>query len=332
MHKPLFACALGFVLSALPLVVQPAAAGQKSQVVEKKPEAVLAMVAGPVFVRRAGERIGAGFGTPLRVGDVVETGPGGQAGVLFQSGQVIEVGSASRISIGSLPKDAPGTAGHEDTTAPAPEVLAGQLTRFTHTSSGGEGLAAGPTLRSAGQEARLEAIAPRRTLVQPGAVTFSWTPVADAVEYRVALAGPGAANGSHRATTASWILPAEQALQPGESWTWSVEALTADGTQRSETYAFEVASAATMKELTALNAELQPFFAGEDETRHDLARYLVGMFCRSAGLYNDAAVQLEELASRHPERAELHQELGSIYQTIGRFDKAAEAYRLALKE
>lgn len=331
MFKKLLVCAFAAVLPALPGL--PAEAGKSAQVTVKKPDAVLAMIAGPVTVRRGSERLAAAFGAQLQAGDVVETGPGGQAGVLFQSGQVIEIGSDSRISIGSLPKPA-AAAGGEDTVAQVPDVLAGQLTRFTHTSAGGEGLSALPALRSAGAEPRLEAVAPRQTLVQPGVATFHWTPVPDAIEYRITLTGPGAASGSHRATGDSWTIPNDAAkqLRAGESWTWSIEALTPDGPQKSETYAFEVATEATTKELQALNERLQSLLDSGNEMRLDLARYLIGSYCRSAGLYSDAVAQFEALVSRHPDRAELHRELGSVYQAIGRFDKAAEEYRLALKE
>lgn len=301
---------------------------------DRQPDAVLAMVAGSVTVHRGDERVASAFGTQLQTGDVLETGPGGQAGVLFNSGQIIEVGPGSRITIGSLPakSGALGKSGGEDTVSRVPDALTGQLTRFSQTSSGDPGLSALPVLRGAGAEQKIDGVGPRRTLVQPGVVTFEWTAVPGALEYRVTLDGPGAGNGSHRATDAKWALPAEQAVKPGERWTWSVEAMTPDGALRSETFSFEVASDSLLTGLKSLHDRLQPLLDSGNATRLDLAQYLLGSYYRSLGFYSDAATQLGALVTRHPERGELHRELGFVYQAIGRYDKAAEEYRLALKE
>jgi hypothetical protein len=321
-------------LSATSLVSVPPVQADKPAATakSKQPEAVLAMAAGPVSVRRGGEQLSAVFGAPLLAGDVVSTGPGAQAGILFNSGQIIEIGASSKITIGSLPGGGKG----EDTAPVAtkgPDVLAGQLARYTQTPSGEAGLSALPALRSASSgEPRLEAITPRRTLVQPGAAKFEWTPIDGAIEYKVALAGPGSAAGDHRAQQSSWSLPATAALKSGERWTWSIEAMTPEGPVKSENYTFEVAADSVVRGLQGLNERLQPYLASDSEPRADLGRYLMASYCRSVGLFGDAATQLEALVSRHPERAELHRELGAVYQAIGRYDRAAEEYRLALKE
>lgn len=324
---------LVFAFSLLCTMAPPVQAGDapKAAATGKQPDAVLAMAAGPVVVRRGGERLTAAFGTQLRAGDLVETGPGAQAGVLFASGQIVEIGPASRITIGSLPAKPSGGRG-EDASPSVPGALAGQLTRFSQAATGEAGLSALPALRSAaGGEPHLEAVTPRRTLVRPGAVRFEWTPVDGALEYKVELAGPGRAQGSHRATGTTWTPAADAGFAPGESWTWSVEAMTAEGPVRSETYVFEVAPEPVVRELEALRGELQPFLTSSSEPRLDLARYLVASFCRTAGLFGDAATELEALVARYPDRAELHRDLGFVYQAMGRFDKAAEEYRLALK-
>jgi hypothetical protein len=325
--------ALLVLVSLAPAPSPAAPAKGAASTKDKQPDAVLAMIAGPVTVHRDGERVTAAFGAQLQTGDVVETGPGAQAGVLFNSGQIIEVGPGSRISIGSLPsKSSAGGKGGEDTVGRVPDALTGQLSRFTQASTGDPGLSALPVLRGAGGEQKLDAIGPRRTLVQPGQVTFAWTPVPEALEYRLTLAGPGTANGSHRATETRFALPADQVVRAGERWTWSVEAMTPEGPVRSETYAFEVASDSLLAGLVSLHERMQPLLESGNESRLDLAHYLLGSYCRSLGFYGDAAAQLETLVARHPERSELHRELGFVYQAIGRYDKAAEEYRLALKD
>jgi tetratricopeptide (TPR) repeat protein len=162
-------------------------------------------------------------------------------------------------------------------------------------------------------------------------VTFRWTEVEDALEYRVHLSGPGGAAGSHAASGPSWTL-APESVEPGQRWTWSVEAVTPDGAVRSEDVAFEIASADQLAELDHLKGRLAPLFDSKDRTREDTAAYLLGTYCRSTGFYDEAIAQVETLVARHPERKELHRELGALYQAVGRNDRAAEEYRLALED
>jgi hypothetical protein len=291
------------------------------------------VVSGQVTLTRGAERIPGTFGAALRAGDVVETGASAQAGVIFSSGQIIELGAGSRITIGSVPAKTPkpgkgGTGG--DLLAEVPGDFAGQLNRFAQTP-GDAGLSALPALRGGGDETRLEILFPRRTLVPAGSPVFRWSALPGALEYRVHLAGPGAANGTHRTEETSWTPPAESALRPGERWTWSVEGVTADGPVRSETSAFEVAPDSVTSAARTLAERLDPLLSSADPHRSDAARYLLGSYCRSLGLYGEAIPHLESLVERHPERAELHRELGYLYQAIGRNDRAAEEYRSALK-
>jgi hypothetical protein len=290
------------------------------------PAAILTVVSGDVQVKRGDEILIGEFGTPLRSGDVVKTGQNAEAAVFFETGQIIELGPGSSITVGGVP-NAQGT---EPLMAEVPEALSGDLTRFAQTSLGGEGLSAMPTLRGAGEE--LAALSPRNTRVLPGVTTFTWTEVDDVLEYRLVLAGPGKAAGSHRTEDTSWTLPAESALGPGEQWTWHVEAITAEGTLRSEPVSLEVASADAAKEREALESRLQPLLAAGESGKNETAIYLLGSYLRSAGFYEDAIVRVRELQARHPDRDELHRELGYLYQATGRHAEAAAEYRLALDD
>lgn len=319
------AAAIAFIVLAIPALASTAPP-------KKEPAAVLAVVSGPVVVLRGEERLPGAFGFSLQGGDVVETGSGASAGVIFVTGQIIDLGPGSRITIGSIPAKASGNKQGGDLVAQVPDALAGNLTRFAQTSSGEQGLSALPTLREGRSANRLEALAPRRTLVEAGTPTFEWNSVADALEYRVHLAGPGGANGTHSTEKTRWTPDAGQALKAGEHWTWSVEAVTADGPVTSETYSFEVADEPANQAVKSLSDRLEPLLAGDDETRADAARYLLGSYCRSMGFYSAAIPHMEALVIRYPARSELHRELGYLYQAVGRNDRAAEEYRLALEE
>jgi hypothetical protein len=287
-----------------------------------QPAAVLAVVAGAVTVERGGDQLDGSFGAALQAGDVVMTGDGAQAAILFESGQILELGPGSRISIGALPSKG----GEELAVA---DAFAGSLDRFT--SSGGQ--ASAPLdLRAGPGGERPDPIRPRTTLVTPGVVTFEWEPVEEVLEYRLVVSGPESLAGTYATAEPGWSPSAEVVLAPGERWTWYVEAITPDGSVSSDPVAFEVASEEQVQELEALLGELLPLLESSDPTRTDAANYLLGSYCRNAGFYGDAIEYLQVLVARYPDRKELHRELGAVYQAVGRTDLAAQEYAKALGE
>jgi hypothetical protein len=291
---------------------------------EGAPAAVLAVVAGDVTVERGGEDLDGSFGAALQAGDVVVTGEGAQAAILFESGQILELGPGSRISIGALPaRD-----GEELAMA---DAFAGSLDRFTSPGASSS-LSAPLDLRAGSGGERPDPIRPRTTLVVPGPVEFTWEPVEDALEYRVVVSGPGDLAGTHASAEPSWTPASAAALQPGQRWTWHVEAVTPDGPVPSDPVAFEVASEAQAAELQGLTEELRDLLDSTDPTRSDAATYLLGSYCRNAGFYGDAIEYLQVLVVRYPDRKELHRELGAVYQAVGRSDLAAQEYAKALEE
>src|SRR5512140_265523 len=247
----------------------------------KEPDAVLAVVTGNVTVTRGDRQTAGAFGLALQGGDSVETAANSSPGIIFSSGQIIDLGTGSRITVGSVPN----AGGDRKVMAQVPDALAGNLTRFAQTASGEQGLSALPELRAGGEKSgrRVDGIAPRRTLIETGTQEFQWTPVDDAIEYSVHLAGPGAAAGDHRAAKNAWTPAPEMAFKAGEHWTWSVEAVTADGSLKSDTYEFEVAPDAADQAVKSLEQRLEPLLKGDDDTRADAARYLLGSYCRSMG-------------------------------------------------
>jgi tetratricopeptide (TPR) repeat protein len=168
--------------------------------------------------------------------------------------------------------------------------------------------------------------------VPPQGVVFQWEPIEEVLEYRITLTGPGELAGIHKSSKERWAIPDEASFAPGEQWSWQVEAVTMDGPVLSASVAFEVATHEQWKELQSLHEQLTPLLESDDPTRNDAAAYLIGSYCRSSGFYGEAIERLEDLAARHPDRKELQRELGSVYQAVGRNDKAAEAYKKALSD
>ena len=292
----------------------------------KEPAAILAVANGEVTITREGKTLKGTFGAALMVGDVVETDAKSEASIFFESGQIYELSPGDRITVKAKPaKDLGGAL-----IAQVSDAASGGLDRFSNTSSGEEGLAALPTLRSGSNEDTPDPVAPRNSLITPEETTFEWMPVEDVLEYRITLS-TGDNKTSHGTEETQWA-PSDHEFQPGERWGWSVEAVTIDGSIHSEEVAFEVASKDQLTELAGLEKELEALLDSEEPTQVDTATYLLASYCRSAGFFNRAIIHMEALIERNPDRKELHAELGFLYKAVGRYEKAAEEYQLALRE
>ena len=92
---------------------------------------------------------------------------------------------------------------------------------------------------------------------------------------------------------------------------------------------FELAGDATSEAVARLEQRLTPLIENDDATRAAAARYLLGSYCRTAGLYGDAIGHFETILQHRPDRRELYRELGSLYEAVGRPELAATAYRRA---
>lgn len=306
---------LGTVLLLLGAPAIPAAAADA-------PAAVLTATEGEVTIQRGEESLAGTFGAPLASGDIVKTGAKGKATVLYPSGKIVQLGPSTSLDLKAGAGDDTG-----DLLLQVPDVSGDDAPIFAQAASTEQGLAAVPAMRSG--DAEIEAIGPRNTKVRAGALTFRWSEVDDALEYTLILSGPGAGAGKHRVTETSWTAPAD-GFAPGETWTWSVEAMTPSGPVASNPVSFEVASEATAAELARLEGSLAPLIKDSDALRSDTAAYLLATYCRSLEFYADAIVHLEGLAARHAERKELHRQLGSLYEAVGQDRRAAESYRRAL--
>lgn len=315
-----FIC-LGVVLT-LTLLAAP---GNLRAAAGTQPAAILTMVNGEVTITRDGKTIKGTFGATLMAGDVVETGANSEASMFYESGQIWELSPGDRITVKAKPAQELGGA----LMAQVSDAGAGGLDRFANTSSGEEGLAALPTLRSGNDDDTPDPITPRNSLITPEETSFEWTPVEDVLEYRITLSA-GDNKITHGTEATQWT--SDHEFQPGERWGWSVEAVTMDGSLNSDEVAFEVASKEQMAELARMEGELEALLDSGEPTQIDTATYLLASYCRSAGFFNRAISHMQTLIDRNPGRKELHAELGFLYKTVGRYEKAAEEYQLALKE
>ena len=304
--------------------VMPAAAPAQ----EDRPVAFLAAVQGKVEIQRGDRTLEGTFGGPLHAGDILRTGPDSKAAFIYDSegggnGQVWELGPGSSIRIGQPPT---GVAAMTQ----VPEGYSEKLDQFVRDASGEAGLSALPNMRAAGDGDGPEPLSPRDSKIAPDQVTFSWKPVEDALEYRVALSGEGVQAGSHATSEPEWI--PDTGFEPGGKWAWQVEAITPDGPIASKEVSFEVATREQVKNLTDVQEQMDSLLDSKNATEVDTGLYLLGTYCQNERFFNQAISHFENLVSRHPGRKELHLRLGILYMAVGQNDKAIEQRRLATGE
>jgi len=167
-------------------------------------------------------------------------------------------------------------------------------------------------------------LAPRRTRVLPGPLTFEWGGPAQA-RYTVRVLGPS--GGVHWEGTdlprAPLAYPASApALQPGARYAW--ELITPGRpAQRAE---FEVLAGDAAARIRAGLAQLAP--AGAGQSPNTLAVLRAG-FLFSEGLHGDARRELLAAIARDGREPGLHVVLAQVYDAMGLAELAAEAHERA---
>ena len=302
----------GSVVLALLLTVGVAAAALTAD-----PVALLVKFEGDVSVQRveAGEAVAGEVGMALVPGDQVVIGDGGEAVVLYKTGQMVK--AASTVTI-------------EEVEATESSSL------FTNT------------MRTLGQVATTDArtqpnrqgmirpiagapvpIAPRnRIKVLDARPTFTWFSVEGTEEYMVQLQRQGEDSPQpvryRVGSDTTWTLPAtEPALVPGATYVWTVG--SPEG-RVAEPKHFTVASA---EDIGAVQNAMHGLIeAGIDPATDGL--FLTALAYRDAGLYYEAYGAIKEIEEEGNGNGRAFFMLkGEVLDALGKVDAAAEAFEMA---
>jgi len=289
-----------------------------------EPLAVFASVRGRVEVTAAGgPRQYATFGQALERGDRVAVPPGGAATLLFNDGNIVELGEKSTLTVGgraasrAKPGGAPGVPG---------EVYA-SVTKFVSGGSRETGLVALSALRGEADGAPM-LLEPRRSELLDGRPSFRWRAVEGATRYRLAVSGEPGELWSREIEGTTLDYPADApALPPGGDFLWEVRALSDRGDlRREESFGHVVAE----DEAQAVRGSLARIGASAGGPESPAARFLSGSYLFGRGLFRDAAVQFEALSRLSPASPTPHEALGNVYRAVGLMDLAAAEYQQAL--
>ena len=284
------------------------------------PVAIIASLKGKVTVQTAhgAEPTLATFGRALEAGDRVQIAAGAAATILFNDGNVAELGERSTLTIGGAPKGGKGG-------GKLPGDVFAQVAKLTTGGSRKSGLVVMAPMRSGATVAGPEPISPRQTDVLSDRPTFEWRPVEGAQHYRVSLTGDDGELWSREVTQTTLAFPADvAALAPDHEWLWEVQAFGASGALGRASAAFRVPAAA---ELNAVRSVLERIRAGgESPATH----YLAGSYLHARGFQQDALAEFQALARIAPSSPAPHEALGDVYRALGLMDQAAAAYDRAL--
>lgn len=225
----------------------------------------------------------------LEPGTVIEVDKGASVSITFYSPAEEQVFSgAARFRI-----EKQGIA-RISGAAPAVQRLGALAAEATsrEMSQSGRKTQAAVRMRSLAGSASILGMSPDKTAVRPSPPRFSWTALPDIGKYRLTVvAGDGTPFLEETVSAAEWRLPADKPLAPGKDYTWSVEAILADGAKVAGKACFSVIDADVAARLDAESPKGGASFA--QRLRHAIA-------LEGAGLNEDARILWRELASERP--------------------------------
>ena len=284
------------------------------------PVAIIASLKGKVTVQgaKSSEPATATFGRALEAGDRVQLAAGAAATILFNDGNVAELGEKSSLTIGGAAKGGKGG-------GKLPSDVFAQVSKLTTGGSRRSGLVVMAPMRSGGVVAGPEPIAPRQTDVLAAQPTCEWRAVEGAVRYRVTLSGDDGAVWTREVTGTSLAYPTDAAaLAADHEWLWEVQAFGANGALGRASANFRVPAQA---DVDAVRGVLERIRAAGDSPA---TRYLAGSYLHARGFQQDALAEFLALAQIDPASPAPHEALGDVYRALGLMDQAAASYDRAL--
>ena len=316
MKRSMLLSSLTLVLLALPLLAMAGA-----------PLAVLMSVTGEVSVVKAGGGTIAGsFGAALGAGDEIRTGPNSTAEILFDGGNLIQIGANSSTVIKALKttgSSAPSVDGVQ--TAALNEKSFGQVQNFLKLKDA-QGTSSLAGLRSVDKENQLEALMPVQTKIRDERPVFEWRAGDEAGEVQIKLYNDQGEVWSHTTGSGhSATYPADApALKAEVAYSWTVE--TTDPLLfpplRSQAAFFEVMSSQDSQDVADRLAEITPDESQSESTYHVVRASLFFSY----GLMDDAIRETIAALQTDADNPTLQAILARLYAEVGRNSDALGEY------
>lgn len=292
---------------------------------DEEPLAVLMSCKGEITVTTAsGTAVPGSFGYKLQAGDVVTTGTGASAEILFKDGNWIAVGAGSSMQIKAPREAAP-------STEPAREENFQVVQNFLKLKDS-EGTSSIAGLRSGGKSTEIVLESPCQTKIRERAPRFSWKTADPELSLSLTVYDENGvfwkADVEQGADSLRYP-PDAPALESGTTYSWTVE--TSDPLifppLRSQAAFFEILE---QKEAGQLDQALNSLTARRNPGEATL--YL----CRASlyfdhNLFEDAIKETRMAIEHDPDNMSLHAILARLYAETGRNEAALNEYNLILE-
>jgi tetratricopeptide (TPR) repeat protein len=267
------------------------------------------------------------FGFQLSDGDEIETKGDGSAEILWENGNLAQLGPGSRMPIGSSKK--PAVAAEQ--TASLGDQGFQTVQNFIKLKDS-DGTSSVGRLRSGDKNPELRAQSPAKTAIQNGNPTFRWSGTEPIADLKLTVYNEeGVFWETEVSGVTSMEYPADApALVSGVSYSWVVE--TTDPLQfpplRSATAFFEVISTEQSKSLNAALAEID-----RHKMPSDSAFFLVrASLYYKYGLMSDAIAETRQAVSTDTDNSTLQSILAHLYAQVGLTDEAIQEYDRLLEK
>jgi hypothetical protein len=289
--------------------------------------AVVTDLGGDVEITRVnGKKVDAGWGIQLYKGDKIKTSKGSHVALLFENGNLINLGSASNIEI-YAGKDDQANTGKPKQLSKAMKANFSALTRKQKKNLE-LGVIAG--VRSINIAIPIELDSPCNTLIKDLRPSFKWESGKAIDEYLVKLYSSTGLVWQRKVTTDKLDYPEdEEGLIYGETYFWHVEGEVKPESYKSLNQEFSVLGPDKIEEVKMEEREIEEMFRGD--LNSSSYHTLLGAYYLNIKLFEEAIEEFQIVSEINPLAALPHEILGKLYSNIGKKDRAISELQKALQ-
>lgn len=315
---------IAVILGLVVLVMMPVLSAQEGDCI-----ALITDIRGNVSVRRAGmsDFTRCRWGTQLYESDCVKTDASGGVAILFNNGNLINLGPGGTITVARGPSSL--SSGVESARALEGDLVA-DLSPIQVKRASDEDLGALAGLRSGETEKELVLISPCRTMICTQRPSFSWNASKSFENFKVTLYNSEGSLWSVDIKETMISYPEDEPpLEFGQYYFWNVEGEQLIDTYKSESIGFSVLSKEEIDDFNIQRKRIEAFFEANPES--PTYRYLIGLVYERKGMLDEAIRSFEDIARSHTDSPILYETLGRLYHGKGQKDKAIAALQKAIE-
>jgi hypothetical protein len=297
------------------------------QAVAETPLAVLLSCHGDVKVVREDSAMAGSFGLALAVGDLITTGSDGEAEILFQDGNWIQVGSNSKMQVKGNRGGKPAAENETMVGEKSFEVVQ----NFLKLKSS-EGTSSITALRSGGGGNEIHPLSPMQTKIRDARPTFRWRGSQPDLALRLTVYdNEDGVIWEHEFTGATSVTYPDDApaLVPGKEYSWTLE--STDPLRfppvRSQAAFFEILDESEQAGVSDALAKV----AAESTPNEGSLHLIRASILYNHGLFQDAIDETKAAIEVQGENAALRSILARLYAEVGRTDEAMGEYNRLLE-